>query len=305
MPNKQWKILLAFASVYIIWGSTYLAILIGIRTIPPLMMTSFRFLAAGLILLGWRMAKGDKIPSGTSLMQNSLVGILTLAGGIGTVGWAEQYVPSSLAAIIVTAVPFWFVLFDKNQWNFYFSNKMIMTGLLLGFAGVAILVGFAPHSNQAQDSQNRQLLSCLLILCGGIAWTTGSLYSKYRVNTQFLLMNAAIQFLAAGMFCLGISRILGEWAGFSFPEVSLESWIGLGYLITMGSLVAYLAYLWLIKNRPPAQVSSYVYVNPVIAVLLGALIAHEKISWYQILALFIILMGVVLVNIPKYSRESH
>lgn len=305
MPNKQWKILLAFAAVYIIWGSTYLAILIGIKTIPPIMMTAYRFLAAGLILLAWRIGRRDKIPSGTLLLQNSLVGILTLAGGVGTVGWAEQFVPSSLAAIIVTAVPFWFVLFDKRQWGFYFSNRMIVTGLLLGFAGVAVLVGFAPHSSLGQESQNQLVIGCLVILCGGIAWTTGSLYSKYRVNGDSLLMNAAVQFVVAGLFCLGISKLIGEWKGFSFEAVSAESWTGLGYLITMGSMVAYLAYLWLIKNRPPAQVSSYVYVNPIIAVLLGAWIAREKISWTQILSLAIILAGVVLVNIPKYSRQSH
>jgi drug/metabolite transporter (DMT)-like permease len=300
MPRERWKILAAFAAVYIIWGSTYLAILIGIQTIPPLLMAALRFLAAGITLFVWRLFKGDKIPSGRSLLQNSLVGILTLAGGIGTVGWSEQYISSSLAAIIVTAVPFWFVLFDRNQWSFYFSNKMILTGLLLGFAGVAILVGF---SHQGQAGSNNQLIGSLVIICGGIAWTTGSLYSKYRMKGHSLLMDAGVQFLIAGLFSMGISRMLGEWRNFQLENVSTRSWLALGYLFTMGSLVAYLAYLWLIKNRPPAQVSSYVYVNPVIALLLGALVAHEKIGWAQMLGLATILCGVVMVNIPKYSKQ--
>jgi drug/metabolite transporter (DMT)-like permease len=240
-----------------------------------------------------------------SIWQNSFVGMLTLVGGVGSVGWAEQYIPSSVAAIIVTAIPFWFVLFDRKQWNFYFSNKIILAGLLFGFAGVAILVGFSHPAQIDPSSQYRKIIGSLVIICGGIAWTTGSLYSKYRLSGNSLLMDAAIQFISAGIISLGISAWMGEWKGFTLGTVSLESWLALFYLFTMGSLVAYLAYLWLIKNRPAAQVSSYVYVNPVIALLLGALMAHEIISWTQIFSLAIILIGVVMVNMPKYRQKPH
>ena len=303
MSANRWKTFSAFGAVYIIWGSTYLGILIGIKTIPPLLMTSLRFLLAGLVLLIWRLIQNEKIPSINSIAKNSLVGILTLVGGVGSVGWAEQYIPSSVAAIIVTAIPFWFVLFDRKQWSFYFNNKIILTGLLFGFAGVAILVALSHPDHLDQSSQYRKIIGSIVILCGGIAWTTGSLYSKYNVLGRSILMDAAIQFLSAGIICLGISGLLGEWRGFALNKVSLESWMALFYLFTMGSLVAYLAYLWLIKNRPAAQVSSYVYVNPVIAVLLGTLIANETISWTQILSLGIILIGVVMVNLPKYRQH--
>jgi drug/metabolite transporter (DMT)-like permease len=304
MSGIRWKTLSAFSAVYIIWGSTYLGILIGIKTMPPFFLTAMRFLLAGLVLIIWRFTQKDRIPSLESIAKNSLVGALTLVGGVGSVGWAEQYIPSSVAAIVVTAIPFWFVLFDRKQWSFYFNNKIILTGLFFGFAGVAILVGFSHPAGLDQSLEYRKIIGFLVIICGGIAWTTGSLYSKYKVMGNSLLMDAAIQFLSAGIISFGISGFLGEWKGFSLQHVSLESLIALFYLFTMGSLVAYLAYLWLIKNRPAAQVSSYVYVNPVIAVLLGALLAHEIISWTQVLSLVIILIGVVMVNVPKYRHHS-
>ena len=303
MGNDRWKLVLAFLAVYIIWGSTYLGILIALRGFPPFMMTAFRFLLAGGILFVWRIWAGDARPSFKSMQQNGFGGILTLVGGVGSVGWAEQYLSSGLAAIIVTAVPFWFVLFDRKQWSFYFSNKIILAGLLFGFAGVAVLVTFSQGSAGVPESHHNQLMGALVIIAGGIAWTTGSLYSKYNITGNFPLMNASIQFLAAGIFSIMLSAILGEWKNFKPRQISLDSGLALLYLVTMGSLVTYLAYLWLLKKRPAAQVSSYVYVNPVIALLLGTWIAHEKITWLQLLALTIILCGVIMVNLPKYKKQ--
>jgi drug/metabolite transporter (DMT)-like permease len=302
--GSQWKVGLAFAAVYIIWGSTYLAILICIKTVPPLLMIAIRFAGAGILLFTWRYFKKDKVPGLKSFLQNSLTGILTLFGGVGSVGWAEQYISSSLAAIIVTAIPFWFVLFDRRQWSFYFNNKIILGGLLFGFAGVAILVGFSHPGQEASVKGTYPLIASLVIMAGGIAWTSGSLYSKYTVTGNSILMNASIQFLVAGLFSAIMSFATGEWSHFSFGQVSNSSWLALFYLTTMGSLVAYLAYIWLLEKRPAAQVSTYVYVNPVIALLLGAWIAKEKISWIQVTALAVILCGVVMVNLPKYRKQS-
>ena len=303
MPDNQWKIALAFAAVYVIWGSTYLAILLCIKTVPPFLMTAIRFTGAGCILFVWRYWKGDKVPNLKSVRQNGLTGILTLGGGVGSVGWAEQYLPSSLAAIIVTAVPFWFVLFDRKQWSFYFGNKLILVGLLLGFSGVAILVGFSHPGQQLVRNDHMQLIGSLVIMLGGIGWTIGSLYSKYVVTGNTILMNAGIQFLVAGLFSILLSLLTGEWKDFHFSQISGESWLALFYLMTMGSLVAYLAYIWLLGKKPAAQVSTYVYVNPVIAVLLGAWLANEQITWLQVTALGVILFGVVMVNLPRYKKQ--
>ena len=297
----HWKIGLAFLAIYIIWGSTYLAILFVIEDIPPLLMSGLRFLAAGIILFGWCYWKGEKLPGYSSFIKNAVCGILMLVGGTGAVAWSEQYLPSGLAAVIVTTVPFWFILLDKKKWLFYFSNKMIILGLLLGFAGVLLLVGFDTHLSNGTADNSKRVLGVVVIIAGGIAWATGSLFSKYRPTGNSVLVNAAVQLMIAGLFSFAVSICSGESRNFNFTRVETNAWLAFTYLIVAGSLVTYLCYLWLLKVRPAAQVSSYVYVNPVVAVLLGAIVAGETISSVQILALMIILSGVLLVNIPTYK----
>jgi len=302
VTNERWNIILAFTAVYVIWGSTYLAIQIGLNDLPPFMMSGLRFLVAGLILQCWCSWKGESLPDKKSIWRSSLAGVLMLVGGVVSVAWAEQFMSSSLAAIIVTLLPFWFIILDKKQWPFYFSNKSIIAGLVLGFAGVCILLGFGNSSLNANHSN--QVEGILVIFCGGIAWTAGSLYAKYKPVKASLLVNGSIQLLAAGFFCILISWTIGEWNHFSFSGTNTSSWMALLYLIVMGSLVTYLSYLYLLKKRPAAQVSTYVYINPVIAVLLGAVMANESISLIKIIALLIILAGVLLVNLPKYQLRS-
>ncbi|WP_315821857.1 EamA family transporter [Paraflavitalea speifideaquila] len=299
MNRTQWTVLLAFAGIYIIWGSTYLAILVALRDIPPFMMASLRFLTAGVLLFGWCMVKKQPLPTAQSIGRNAFCGTLMLFGGTVSVTWAEQYLPSSLAAIIVTCLPFWFILLDRKQWAYYFSNKVIILGLLVGFAGVALLFGFGSQSH-ITGGTNKLVICILVILAGEIAWTVGSLYSKYRPADGSLVMNASIQLLATGVFTSLVSLLAGEHDKMAWTQVSIDSWLALAYLATMGSIVAYLSYLYLLKMRPAAQVSTYVYVNPIVALLLGALIASEPITWVQIAALAIILGGVLLVNMPKY-----
>lgn len=302
MTRKQWSIILAFAAIYIIWGSTYLVILYAIKTIPPVMMSALRFLAAGLLLYGYALWKGEQQPDFTSFMKNALCGILMLSGGTVSVTWAEQYLPSSTAAIIVSSLPFWFVLLDRKQWSYYFSSKLIITGLLTGFIGVILLMNFKDPA-AAGITSSKQIAGAVIIILGGIAWAAGSLFSKYCPARNSLLMNGAIQLLVAGFFCLQLSIFSGESSGFNFSQVHASSWLALLYLLVMGSLVTYLCYLWLLKVRTAAQVSTYVYVNPVVALLLGTVIAGENISTRQVLALLIILAGVLLINAPRYKRS--
>jgi len=299
--DNKWTVVLAFAAVYIIWGSTYLVILLGLKGLPPMLLCAFRFLFAGILLLAWCLWQGEKFPVPSSIRINSLCGILMLSGGIGSVSWAEQYLSSSLAAVIVTALPFWFVILDKKKWSFYFSNKFIIGGLLIGFAGVALLLGFEKTAQQAVHKTGNQLAASLIILAGGISWACGSLYSKYHATGNTILMNGAIQLLIAGLFSLVISGLAGEWKNFQFNQVSTETWLAVLYLVIMGSIVTYVSYLFLLKVRPAAQVSTYVYINPIVALFLGALIAQERITGIKIIALLIILCGVLLVNIPSYK----
>jgi len=304
LRREKWTIILAFAAIYVVWGSTYLAILIGLNDIPPFLLSGIRFLVAGIILHIWCWWKGESFPSQVAIVKNSIAGILMLVGGTVSVAWAEQYLSSSMAAIIVTILPFWFVLLDRKQWKFYFSNKSILTGLLLGFTGVSLLLGFGNNKSMFHSSHSNLLEGISVILLGGIAWTLGSLYSKYQPAKTSLLVNGSIQLLSAGIFCLIISGVIGEWSQFSIIKTAASSWAALAYLVVMGSLVAYLSYLYLLKKRSPAQVSTYVYINPVIAVFLGSIIANESITLMKVVALLIILAGVLLVNLPKYKFRT-
>lgn len=299
--TQKWRIIVAFAAVYIIWGSTYLAIIFAIRDIPPMLMSGMRFFLAGILLYGWRvLIKKEKQPDRASLFKNAVCGILMLSVGIGSLAWAEQYLPSGIAAIIVTSLPFWFVLLDKKQWAFYFSNKTILIGLLVGFAGVILLLSFGKSSPTLSASHSKQLMAMLILIAGGVSWTIGSLYSKYKPTSSSVTMSTSLQLTMAGIFSLLVGVLSGETKSFSFSQVHSGSLLALLYLVSFGSLVTYLCYIWLLHMRPPALVSSYVYVNPVVAVILGALVGKEVITGLHILSLAIILCGVLLVNLPKY-----
>src|SRR5882672_6530007 len=275
MSNNRINILLAFASIYIIWGSTYVALRFGIETIPPFLLSATRFFIAGILLFGYCLLKRKALPDLKSIFTNGFCGVLVLGGGTISVAWAEQYVPSSIAAILVTFVPFWFVLLDKKQWGYYFSNKIILVGILLGFIGVSVLT----LVNQDTATLNRPGnagIGVIAILAGGISWTVGSLLLKYKTSNASLLVNGSIQMLATAVASLLISFIAGELNSFSFNQVSSESMSALFYLTFMGSLGAYLSYIYLLSILPAVQVSTYVYINPLIAVLLGVSFANEQ-----------------------------
>jgi drug/metabolite transporter (DMT)-like permease len=292
-------VIAAFAAIYLIWGSTYLGILLALKSIPPFFMAGARFLIAGLILLGWALLRGEKLPDTRSLAHISLAGILLLFLGNGAVVWVEQYLPSGLAAIIVATVPLWFVLLDKRQWSFYFTNKQIILGLCIGFAGVVLL--FSGQSAAGLFQERIKFISLLVLIGGTIAWTIGSLYAKYREMNGSTLMKVAIQMTAAGIAFFIAAVVMRE--KFSFATLSLKSIGALSYLIVMGSLVAYMAYMWLLSVRPASLVGTYAYVNPVVAVFLGWLVAGESISIQQAVGLAVIIFGLVIVNISKEKKK--
>lgn len=293
-------VLAAFAAVYLIWGSTYLAILLAIKTIPPLLMAGSRFIIAGLILLAYALLKGERIPDIKSLWKISLAGILMLSVGNALVAWIEQYLPSGLVAILVATVPLWFVLLDKRQWKFHFSNKQIVLGLIVGFAGVVLL--FAGKGSADLFDSRMKIISLALMLVCTIGWTVGSLYSKYQQIQGSTLMKVAIQMLAAGIVNFVAGFATKEHQGFILKNISWESVGALAYLIVMGSLVAYMAYVWLLSIRPASLVGTYAYVNPVVAVFLGWLIADEHVNTQKIIGLVIVIAGLVIVNFSKEKK---
>jgi len=299
--KKNLKVILAFAVVYIVWGTTYLAILFAIKDIPPLLMSSMRFLLAGIVLYIFCLVKNERHPDYTSFLKIMFRGILMLVGGTVSVTWVEQYLPSSMTAIIVTSVPFWFILLDRKHWPQYFSNKILIAGLMIGFVGVALLTNFNHSATPDPGHATNRTVAILVLIAGGIAWTSGSLVSKYKPTGHSLLMTTAIQLIVSGFFCLFIGIFTGESDHFYFPQVHSSAWLGFLYLAVFGSILTYICYLWLLKVRPAAQVSTYVYVNPVVAILLGGLMCKESITWLHILSLAVILGGVLMINLPKYK----
>jgi drug/metabolite transporter (DMT)-like permease len=293
-PSKG-LIIAAFAAIYIIWGSTYIAVLFAIKDIPVFLMAGSRFFIAGIILYIWCRLKGQPTPGLYSIVQTSFSGILMLFFGTGAVAWVEQYISSGLTAIIVASVPLWLVLIDKRQWQFHFSNKWILSGLLIGFAGVLLL--FADKKAISFSGDKMKLISFFVMIGGSISWAIGSLYSKYKKVEGTAAMKAAIQMMAAGLLFFVISPVVKNQIVWN--NISGSAILAMFYLIFMGSLVGYISYIWLLSVRPPSLVGTYAYANPVVAVFLGWLLVHEKITQQQIIALVVILAGVILVNFPK------
>ena len=301
---RNWKVILSFASIYLVWGSTFLAALIGLNGLPPYLMIALRFLAAGLILFGWSKFKREPSPDLPTIRAHSLSGILMLVGGTGSVVWAEQYIPTGLAAIIVAALPIWFIVLDRPQWKNYFGNKLIITGIVLGFAGIVYLFGFQKSNGSATGDRHMQLISIALITAGSVSWAAGSLYSRTIRSASSTVMTVSLQLLAAGLCALVVSALLGELHGFTWSQVQPKAWLALLYMLLMGSVVTYVAYIWLLTIRPAVQVGTYAYVNPVIAVLLGWGFAGEQISVRQLISLLAIMSGVLLINLPKYKSAN-
>src|SRR5882757_8551151 len=253
-PSKA-LVIAAFAAVYILWGSTYLAIFIALDDIPPFLLVSARFLISGILLFGWCRLQGEPTPTLKAFANISLGGIITLFLGTGSLIWAEQYLPPGLAAIIVATVPLWFVVMDKYQWKYHFANKFIVLGLLIGFAGVVTLfIGKNSSARATAADGNMPLISVVVLLLGSIAWAVGSLYSKYRKVEGSASMKAAVQMIAAGLISFIPAFALGEHHQFSWSHVSFSAVAAVLYLIIFGSLVGYMAYIWLLSVRPPSLV---------------------------------------------------
>lgn len=304
-PSSRWKVILAFAAIYLVWGSTFLAALIGLKGLPPYLLISIRFFVAGLILFGIAKLKQEKNPTKETVGSHAVSGILMLVGGTGSVVWAEQYIPTGVAAIIVAALPIWFILFDRTQWKQNFSSKLTLAGIVTGFTGIVLLFGNTGSSSAAPSNHTLQTFSVVLLTAGTLSWAAGSLYSRTIRSASSTMMTVSLQLLAAGLFALLVSGVLGEWKGFSWSHVSRNAWISMVYMILLGSVVTYMAYVWLLTIRPAVQVGTYAYVNPLVAVLLGWGFAGEGITARQLVALAAVIAGVLLINLPKYKMLSH
>jgi drug/metabolite transporter (DMT)-like permease len=288
-------IVLCFAIIYLVWGSTYLGIRFAIETVPPFLMGAGRFLLAGSLLYSVLVFKGVPRPAPVHWKNALVPGILLLGIGNGGVNWAEQRMPSSIAALIIAGTPLWFALLDWVRPGGTRPAFQTILGIVIGFCGVALLVTAKGGAGEARFDP----AAVIVVLVAGFCWALGSLHSRYTPKPDAPLMGIALQMISGGMILLIIGLALGEGAQFSLRQVSHHSAFAFLYLTIIGSLVAFTAYGWLLKHTSPARLSTYAYVNPVIAVFLGWGMGGEAVNARMLQAAFIILAGVVIITSRK------
>lgn len=298
LPSRS-ALILAFAAIYVIWGSTYLGIRIAVQTIPPFAMAGIRFIVAGALLFGYLKLRGAAMPTWRQWQINTAIGTLLLLGGNGLVAWAEQTVPSGLTALLIGVQPLLFVLVEWAWPGGTRPGGITFAALLLGFAGVAWLA--APWESAAARGVDLAGVGVILLACA--FWAYGSIYSRHAKHGADPLVAAALQMLGGGVAITIAAALTGELGRFHPATVSLDSWLALGYLIAVGSLVGYSTFVWLIKHSTPARVATYAYVNPVVAVFLGWLILREPITHRTIVASIVIVAAVVIITAQK-NRAS-
>jgi drug/metabolite transporter (DMT)-like permease len=296
-------IIIAFAVLYIVWGSTYLFIQKAITYIPPFAMGAIRFIIAGLLLMAWCGFKKEKVFNPRQIKHAAITGFLLLFVGTGAVIWAEKSLPSSLVGVLVASEAIWLVLIDKQNWRTNFRSRFTVIGLLVGFAGVVLLFSESAGKLVSQAGGNASVVAFIVLVIGTISWAAGSIYSKNKTFGSSSV-NSSWQMLVAGIVFLVASFINNEWAGFEWRAVPTEAWLSVLYLVVMGSLAGYSAYVWLLSVRPVTQVSTHVYVNPLVAVLLGVLFAGEHMTAWQVAGLGVILVSVLLINLSKYRERK-
>ena len=292
-------IVAAFAVIYLVWGSTYLAIRFAVETMPPFLLASIRFLVAGSIMYAWLWFRGDAKATKQQALACATSGILMLVGGNGLVCWAEQFVPSGITALIIGTAPLWIVMVGWLGFRDGAPSGKIVLGLAFGLAGVVLL---AKPGGLSEGSLNPFGLIAILFAC--FFWAWGSFLSKSPSMPKSTLLSVALQMLIAGGTMLLISFGLGEPLKMDWSAVSAKSILSLAYLIVFGAIVAYTCYGWLFRNVSAAAVSTYAYVNPVVAVILGYYLANEEITQMTIVGAGLILFGVLLVSSRNKTDRS-
>lgn len=286
---------LAFSSIYLIWGSTYLGIRVAIETMPPFLMAGARFLLAGASLFAVLRWRGSPPPSLRQWRVNAVIGTFLLLGGNGLVAWAEQFVPSGITALLIGIQPLFFVLIEWAWPGGTRPTLVTFLALLLGFFGVAWLA--APWETTGPDALHGGGVAVILVAC--VSWALGSIYSRHAKHGADPFLASAIQMLAGGVMLTIAGGVHGDFAQLDLSAISFRSWTAFIYLIVFGSLIGFSTFVWLMKHSTPARVATYAYVNPVVAVFLGWLILDEPVSSRTIAAAAIVVTAVAIITIEK------
>jgi drug/metabolite transporter (DMT)-like permease len=290
--RPTWKTLLAFGIIYFVWGSTFLAIRVGVREVPPFLLAAMRFLVAGLVLYGWMIAQGERSPSGHQWMSAFLLAVLIFVFDYGLLFWAEQRVPSGIAAVMLATIPVFMALAEIILLRTQRLTARLALALLVGTGGVAVLMSRSLNLGGAPIDR----AGALALIIAAVSWSTASALTRKLPLPPSKVMSSGAQMLAGGVLLALAAAALGEFRNFTPWTVSRGAWLSLLYLIVAGSIVAFTAYVWLIHHESPTRVGTYAYVNPVVAVLVGYFLGGETLGLRTILGTLFVLISVVVIT---------
>ena len=291
---------LGFAVIYIVWGSTYLAIRVVVESMPPFLSAAARFLVAGFAMMAFLVWRGMPLPTKAQWKIAAIIGVLLTVGGNGLVVWAEQSISSGLAALLVALTPMWFALLEWLRPGGNRPDRKTVLGIVVGFAGVILLVS----GRSEADSHGGSLWAALAVVAAAISWSAGSLVSKHAGASGSPWMNAAAQMICGGTGLLLVALCFGEPIHTDWSRITTSSMVALVYLVVMGSWLGFSVYVWLLRVSTPSLVSTYAYVNPVIAVFLGWLILDERLSPRMLAGALVVVAGVVAITIPRNALAA-
>jgi drug/metabolite transporter (DMT)-like permease len=287
------RLILGIAAVWLLWGSTFAAMRFAVATIPPFVMASSRFLLAGLILYAICVVRGTAKPSRDDLVRAAITGATLLLVGNGTTAWTVQYLPTGINSLLLSLSPVWMAII-AFAWGGERPTRLAVAGMVLGFAGLALLL-------QPKATSALPLVPAVVAVLASVSWSFGSIYQRRAPRSGSLVLSTALQMLFGGVFLAVEAALFGEWNAVSVHAITAASLGGFAYLVIFGSLIAYSAYLYTMQSASTALASTYAYVNPIVAVILGMLIFHERFTPLEALASAIILAGVALMMIPRRS----
>lgn len=298
---RAWKVLLAFSIIYFVWGSTFLAIRVGVREVPPFLLAGMRFLVAGIVLYGWMRARGTRSPSRREWAGATLLALLIFVCDYGLLFWAERRVPSGIAAVMLATIPVFMALSEIVILKTQRLTMRLAVALVVGIGGVAVLVS---HSVSFGDAPIDPVGACALI-AAAISWSAASALTRKLALPAEKAMSSGVQMLAGGVLLVLTAALLGEFRGFHIEMVSVKAWLALTYLIVAGSIIGFTAYVWLIHHESPTKVGTYAYVNPVVAVLVGYFFGGEALGARTVAGAALVLVSVVVITTtPKQSQAA-
>jgi drug/metabolite transporter (DMT)-like permease len=298
--RPRWKTLLAFGIIYFVWGSTFLAIRIGVREVPPFLLAAMRFLAAGFFLYGWMIVKGERSPSGRHWSSAALLAILIFVIDYGLLFWAEQRVPSGIAAVMMATIPVFMSLFEIILLRTQRLTIRLALALLIGIGGVGVLVSRSLSLGGTPIDR----LGAAALMVAAVSWSISSALTRKLPLPPSKVMSSGAQMLAGGVFLTVAAAALGEFRNFHPANVSREAWIALLYLVVAGSIVGFTAYVWLIHHESPTKVGTYAYVNPVVAVLIGYFLGGEALGLRTILGTLFVLISVLVITTARAKEAA-